>query len=89
MGVYLRKRKRISGGQIGLGEEEGVPWLGLVGLEEVGPEPVIGDEGSPALANEAQLRGLFGVQEAQDAHEYVRREWVERTQTMTRRRRSR
>lgn len=70
-------RKRVAGAKSGFGEERRVR---VVRAEEVHPEVVVGDKGSPRLAEEAESGGVFGAQESHDLHEYVGGERVEGAQ---------
>ena len=65
--------KRITGSQAGLGEENSVPRLIWVVLEEENPEKIIGDERFPRLAHHAHFHSVLSFKLSQYLHQYIRR----------------
>jgi len=51
-----------------------------MGVEEMHPEVVVRDKGSPRLAEEAESGGVFGAQKSHDLHQYVGGERLEGAQ---------
>lgn len=60
--------KRITGPQVGFGEENGVPRLLLI-LKEVYPKTIVGDNEFPRFANGDQLSGFLRSEDFEDLHE--------------------
>jgi len=77
-------RERIgAGGEVRLGEDDEVPWLGAEAQEE-GPQAVVGGEDAPGAADGGGARGFDGAEQAQDLGDHVGRDGVERAERQRR-----